>query len=165
MSHPIVFYDGVCGLCSRLVQSILRSDPGAVFRFASLQSALAANILGRHGADSRDLDSGYVVVDHERPDERLLARSNAVIFVLKHLGSTAGLRPEGQPGAAVPTQATPVTPRLTFWRAAGFLLQFVPRAVRDWGYGKVARDRYRTFGRYDSCPVPSEQTRSRFLDL
>ncbi|MGC1450565.1 MAG: DCC1-like thiol-disulfide oxidoreductase family protein [Candidatus Sulfotelmatobacter sp.] len=165
MSHPILLYDGVCGLCNWLVRFILQRDPGAVFRFASLQSALAADILGRHGADSRDLDTVYVVVDHERPDELLLARSNAVIFVLKQLGSTAGLRPEGQPGAAVPTQATPAMAGLTLWRFAGFLLQLVPQSVRDWAYGMVARNRYRIFGRYDSCPLPSEETRSRFLDL
>jgi predicted DCC family thiol-disulfide oxidoreductase YuxK len=165
MSHPILLYDGVCGLCNRLVQFILRRDPAGVFRFASLQSPLAGRILGRHGADSGDLDTVYVVFDYELPNERLVARSDAVVFILKQLAAGAELRPAGQPGAAVPTQATPVTPRLTLWRGAGFLLQFVPRAVRDWGYGVVAHNRYRLFGRYDSCPLPSENTRSRFLDL
>ena len=45
MSHPILLYDGGCGLCNRFVQFILRRDRNAVFRFASLQSALAAPIL------------------------------------------------------------------------------------------------------------------------
>ncbi len=49
MSHPILLYDGVCGLCNRLVQFILRRDPSGMFRFASLQSTLAAGILARHG--------------------------------------------------------------------------------------------------------------------
>jgi predicted DCC family thiol-disulfide oxidoreductase YuxK len=164
MPDPILLYDGVCGLCNRLVQFILRWDTAGVFRFASLQSELAGGILLRHGADSGDLDTVYVVVDYELPNERLVSRSDAVIFVLKQLGAGAGLRPAGQPGAAVPTQATPVTPRLTLWRAAGFLLQLVPRAVRDWGYRVVAHNRYRLFGCYDSCPMPSEDTRDRFLD-
>jgi len=167
MSHPILLYDGVCGLCNRLVQFILRRDPAGVFLFASLQSPLARRILGRHGANPRDLDTMYVVVDYELPNERLVARSDAVIFVLKQLAAGAGLRPAGQPGAAVPTLATRATSTsgLTLWRGAGFLLQFVPRAVREWGYRVVAHNRYRLFGRYDSCPLPSEQTRSRFLDL
>lgn len=164
MPDPILLYDGVCGLCNRLVQFILRRDTAGAFRFASLQSELAGGILARHGADSGDLETMYVVVDYELPNERLVARSDAVIFVLKQLGAGAGLRPAGQPGAAVPTQATPVTPRLTLWRPAGFLLQLVPRAVRDWGYRVVAHNRYRWFGRYDSCPMPSEDTRDRFLD-
>ena len=75
--HPIVLYDGVCGLCNRFVQFILLRDRNAIFRFASLQSALAARILARHGANPTDLDTVYVVINHELPDECLLPRSDA----------------------------------------------------------------------------------------
>jgi predicted DCC family thiol-disulfide oxidoreductase YuxK len=155
--HPVLLYDGVCGLCNRLVQFILRRDAGGVFRFASLQSELAGRILARHGADSRDLDTVYVAVNYELPEEQLLSRSDAVIFILRHLG-TAELRSARTGGAPVPTQTF-------FWRMMGFLLQLMPRSLRDWGYGIVARNRYRVFGRYDTCPVPTEDTRRRFLDL
>ena len=162
-AHPILLYDGVCGLCNRLVQFVLRRDPGGVFRFASLQSSLGGRILERHGADPRDLDTLYVVVSYEMAGEFLLARSDAVIYILRRLAAAElrSARPGSRPG---PTQAAP-TPGSRFWRVAGFLLQLVPRQLRDWGYGVVARNRYRIFGRYDSCPLPSEDTRSRFLDL
>ena len=163
VAHPILLYDGVCGLCNRLVQFILRRDPGGVFRFASLQSPLAGRILARHGADAGDLDTVYVVVNCDRADEELLARSDAVIFVLRHLGADS-LRSAGRAKAPVPTPAT-ATPGSAFWRMSGFLLQCVPRTVRDWGYRVVARNRYRVFGRYDTCPLPGEDTRERFLDL
>jgi hypothetical protein len=105
------------------------------------------------------------VVNRARGAEELLARSEAAIFILMHLGP-AELRSAGQPRAAVPTDATP-TSRLSngypFWRWLGSMLRFVPRKLREWGYGVVARNRYRIFGRYDSCPVPSEETRGRFL--
>src|SRR5258706_16452898 len=101
MSHPILLYDGVCGLCNRLVQFILRRDPGGVFRFASLQSPLAGRILARHGADATDLDTVYVVVNYDQNDEQLLPRSDAVIFILRNLGA-AQLRSAEKPGAAVP---------------------------------------------------------------
>ena len=139
MPHPILLYDGVCGLCNRLVQFVLRRDPAGVFRFAALQSPLAERILARHGLDALDLDTVYVVVNADQVDEILLPRSEAVIFVLKRL-------------------------RFPFWRLTGFLLQLVPQALRDWGYGVVARRRYRVFGRYDACPLPTEDARSRFLD-
>ena len=45
MLHPIILYDGVCGLCNRLNQFVLRRDREGMFRFASLQSPLAARIL------------------------------------------------------------------------------------------------------------------------
>lgn len=48
------------------------------------------------------------------------------------------------------------------WRLAliGYLL---PRALRDWMYDRVARVRYRVFGRFDACPLPPPEQRQRFL--
>src|SRR5580704_17199193 len=85
-SHPIILYDGVCGLCNRFTQFVLRNDAQAVFRFASLQSAFATHLLERNSANRRELETVYVVLKLGWADERLLARSDAVIFVLKHLG-------------------------------------------------------------------------------
>ncbi len=34
------------------------------------------------------------------------------------------------------------------------LLRLVPRPVRDWVYDRIARNRYRIFGRLDTCMVP-----------
>ncbi|MGD0759191.1 MAG: DUF393 domain-containing protein [Candidatus Sulfotelmatobacter sp.] len=76
MAHPILLYDGVCGLCNRLNQFVLRRDPAGIFRFASLQSALAIRILARHGADAADLDTVYVVVNPDQPDETPLSSSS-----------------------------------------------------------------------------------------
>jgi predicted DCC family thiol-disulfide oxidoreductase YuxK len=137
--HPILLYDGVCGLCSRLVQFILRRDRAGIFRFAALQSPLAARILARHGADSSDLDTVYVVVAQDSSNERLLARSDAVLFVLKQLGSA--------------------------WSVLGFLSRIFPRALRDAAYRIVARNRYQVFGRSETCILPSPETGSRFLDV
>ena len=139
MTHPILLYDGVCGLCNRLNQFVLRRDPAGIFRFASLQSALAARILSRRGADAADLDTVYVVVNPDQPDEYLLARSDAAIFVLKQLGG--------------------------FWGLLGLVAQFKPRFLRDWGYRIVARNRYRVFGRFETCMLPSSENHDRFLDV
>ena len=165
--HPVVLYDGVCGLCNRLVRFILRRDPAGLFQFASLQSALAADILARHGADAGDLDTVYVAVNRGGEAEELLARSEAAIFVLMHLGAAElrSARPSPRPG---PTPFTTIPapgfgPGYSFWCWVGSMLRFVPRKVREWGYGVVARNRYRIFGRYDSCPVASAETRGRFL--
>ena len=138
MQNPILLYDGVCGLCNRLVQFILRRDRAEVFRFASLQSDFAARILARHGAHSERLDTVYLILNYGSGDERLLARSDASIAVLQQL-----------PG---------------FWCALGSLFSVVPRRLRDWMYCFVARYRYRVFGRYDTCPFPTPETRARFLD-
>jgi predicted DCC family thiol-disulfide oxidoreductase YuxK len=138
MSHPILLYDGVCGLCNRFVQFVLRRDRNTVFRFALLQSPLAATILARHGANATALDTVYAVVNYELPDEYVLSRSNAAIFVLKQL-----------PGAC---------------RPAAFVLQAVPKFLRDAAYNVVARNRYAIFGRSEVCLLPRDEDRPRFLD-
>ena len=78
----VVFYDGVCGLCSRLVRFLLRRDRQDRFRFASLQSGYARRTLPAFGRDPRDLDTVYVLT----PDGRLLDRARAILFALAALG-------------------------------------------------------------------------------
>ena len=39
----------------------------------------------------------------------------------------------------------------------------VPSFIRDWLYDRIARNRYRLFGRYDACVVPDRDHDSRFL--
>jgi predicted DCC family thiol-disulfide oxidoreductase YuxK len=138
MSNPIVLYDGVCGLCNRLVQFILHRDQKAVFRFAALQSAFAARVLARHGASPTDLDTFYVVLNYNDAHETLISRSDAAVYVLKQLGG--------------------------IWRIVAIVGRVLPQFLRDGAYSRVARNRYRIFGRYDACPLPSEDTRSRFVD-
>ncbi len=138
MRNPILLYDGVCGLCNRTVQFILRHDRAQVFRFVALQSPFASRILSRHGVQPEKLDTVYLVLQYELPDEWLLARSDAVIAVLRQLNGS--------------------------WRATAAMFSIFPRALRDWMYCLVARHRYRAFGRYERCPLPTPETRARFLD-
>lgn len=39
----------------------------------------------------------------------------------------------------------------------------LPRPMRDWMYGVIGRNRYRWFGRYDQCMVPSPEIQDRFI--
>ena len=134
---PIILYDGVCGLCNRFNRFVLARDRVGRFRFAALQSALAGEILARHGRDPRDLDTLYLVLGHGQPGERLLRKSDAAFWILRALGGP--------------------------WRASA-VLRLLPVGVRDLGYDLVARTRYRLFGRYDACPLPDPRHRARFLD-
>ncbi|MEO7433216.1 MAG: thiol-disulfide oxidoreductase DCC family protein [Dokdonella sp.] len=49
------------------------------------------------------------------------------------------------------------------WRIA-HLLGWLPRAFRDRIYRTIARNRYRWFGRHDTCFLPTPGQRARFLD-
>jgi predicted DCC family thiol-disulfide oxidoreductase YuxK len=46
----------------------------------------------------------------------------------------------------------------------GVVAWLLPRPLRDWAYDKVARNRYRLFGKYDACVVPTPDHLARFLE-
>lgn len=136
-SITLVLYDGVCGLCNGLNQFLLKRDPKDLFRFASLQSEFSASLLKRYDINAVDLDTVYVVADYGRPDQRLLARSDAILHVLGRLGGV--------------------------WRLLR-IGRVLPKSLRDALYNVVARNRYRVFGKYDVCLMPEESYRRKFLD-
>jgi predicted DCC family thiol-disulfide oxidoreductase YuxK len=77
--HPIVFFDGVCGLCDRTVKWLLKVDRQRSLRFAPLQGETARQLL--EAPDIRDLKSLVIY------DEHGIARSStAVVRILWHVG-------------------------------------------------------------------------------
>jgi len=48
------------------------------------------------------------------------------------------------------------------WPAVKLILG-VPRPMRDWLYERIAKNRYRLFGRYESCPVERDGAISKRL--
>jgi predicted DCC family thiol-disulfide oxidoreductase YuxK len=133
-----ILYDGVCGLCNRLVRFILPRDRRERFRFAPLQGAWARSLLLRHGQDPNVLETFWAVEHVGTPRERVLPRSAGILMVLRELGLP--------------------------WRALT-LLAAVPRPVLDAAYSLIARLRYRLFGRHETCQRPPDGYQSRFVDL
>lgn len=59
--------------------------------------------------------------------------------------------------------ALQIARRMPFpWRL-GAVFVVIPRFLRDWVYDLIARNRYRWFGRAESCRLPLERERDRFL--
>jgi predicted DCC family thiol-disulfide oxidoreductase YuxK len=48
------------------------------------------------------------------------------------------------------------------WRLLS-LLCLIPAPIADWLYDRIARNRYRLFGRTDSCMIPPPEWRERFI--
>jgi len=51
-----------------------------------------------------------------------------------------------------------------FWKILN-VFSILPLFVTDFGYDIIAKNRYRWFGKKDSCMIPSPEIRSRFLDV
>lgn len=77
----VVLFDGECGLCTASVQFIIRRDPQATFRYASLQSETGRQLSRRHGLDPDRFDSVVLI---RRDGIRL--RSDAALAIASQLG-------------------------------------------------------------------------------
>ena len=134
---PVLLYDGVCGFCNKSVQLILGHDRRGEMRFAPLQSAYGRAVVARH-PELHGVDSLVFVEGAPGGGERVHVRSDAALKVAAYLGGV--------------------------WRL--FLAaKVLPRGVRDYFYDLFARNRYKVFGKYDSCMLPPPEVRSRFLDV
>jgi predicted DCC family thiol-disulfide oxidoreductase YuxK len=136
LSQTLVLYDGVCGLCNRLVSFLLRHDRRDQFRFAPLQSELAQTLLRRYGLDPNDFDTVVVLADFGQPAERALTRSQAALWTVSRVGG--------------------------IWRLFA-IAKLIPLSLREGLYRFIARRRYRIFGKYDQCPLPRPEDRGKFL--
>ncbi len=133
---PVLLYDGVCGFCNGAVRTVLRFDRRGSLRFAALDSGFARAIVERHPA-IRGVDSVVFVDEPDQPGERVAVRSAAALRMVDYLGG--------------PWKLFKVT-------------HIIPAALRDWLYDRFADIRYRVFGKYDSCPIPPQEVRDRFVD-
>lgn len=135
--HDIILFDGICNLCSRSVALVIRSDPGGRFRFAALQSRTARARLQECCPERAEAATGSLGSIVLIQAGRCFERSDAVLRIAS---------------------------RLRFpWPLLG-TLRLIPRPLRDWGYDRLARKRYRWFGRRDVCLVPTPALHARFLD-
>jgi predicted DCC family thiol-disulfide oxidoreductase YuxK len=138
LGEHLVLYDGVCGLCNRLNNFVLPRDNRGVFDFASIQGVVGRSTLQRFGKNADDLNTFYLVTNYRSESPVLLSKASAALFVMEKLGAP--------------------------WRWLG-LFGVLPSALLDRVYDLMSRYRYRLFGRYESCLMPSAEYKKRFIDL
>ena len=131
----IILFDGVCNLCNGFVQFIIRHDQAERFRFAALQSEAGQALLAKHGFAP---SAGAAELDSVLllSGGQLYSHSSAVLRIARGLGGG--------------------------WALAG-VGGLLPRAWRDALYRFIARNRYRWFGRQESCMLPTPELQARFL--
>ena len=137
---PVLFFDGECGLCQRLVGLLLRLDRQGRLHFAPLQGTAAQGYLRTHGLPTKDFDTLIFVPEwarRDRPEHQV--RTTGVIGALRSIGGTRA-------------------------RALAAVLAVFPAALRDGGYKQVARWRYRIFGPWRPHRPGRAESGARFLD-
>jgi predicted DCC family thiol-disulfide oxidoreductase YuxK len=69
-------------------------------------------------------------------NDKIFFRSSAALRILKHIGGIYSL-------------------------AYGLII--IPRVIRDFVYDLIARNRYRWFGKQDSCRIPTPELKAKFI--
>jgi predicted DCC family thiol-disulfide oxidoreductase YuxK len=130
-SQPIILYDGMCGLCDRFVQFVVKRDSLAKIKFAALQSEIAKGLLRKFGLPEEAI-SFVILIEGDKN----YVKSAAVLRTLNYLDGA--------------------------WKFFTFL-RLIPPPMANLVYDFIARHRYKWFGKFEECIIPTAETRSRFL--
>src|SRR5215212_7136483 len=137
---PVLFYDGECGLCNRLVRALLRLDRRGRLRLAPLQGPTAQAYLQMHELPTADFETLVYVPDWvQRAKPAYLVRTRGVIAALRAIGGVG--------------------------RILAAMIAIVPAVWRDAAYRLIGRWRYRLFGPWRHRPLPKREWAARFLDV
>lgn len=80
IKEPVIFFDGVCNLCNASVNFIIARDKKGLFRFSSLQSLHAKDVLPEKFT-SGDQPPSLVLFN----DGDVLIKSTAALTIARHL--------------------------------------------------------------------------------
>ncbi|WP_417360352.1 thiol-disulfide oxidoreductase DCC family protein [Galbibacter sp.] len=130
----IVLFDGICNLCTGTVQFIIKRDRKDLFRFASLQSEIGKQLMEERNIDPESNNSIIVI----EPQVAYYVKSSAAIEIAKELGG--------------------------LWPTIQVFSYILPEGIRDSIYELIAKNRYKWFGKKDSCMIPTPALESKFLD-
>lgn len=90
--QPVIFYDGLCGLCNRFVVWVLERDRSKIFRFAPLQGEAGSKIFTPKELQDGEILKSVVL----KEGDSLYYRSDAVFKILDTMGGVwriiSGLR-------------------------------------------------------------------------
>ena len=130
----LIFFDGVCELCNSSVDFLLKRDRKNLFLFASLQSEEAKEILLKNNYPIEDIEGLSNIVYLRKG--RVEIKSKAVLFILWDLAGWYRIL------------------------SCGFI---IPTFFRDWAYDIIAKNRYRWFGKKETCRIPTPNEKEKFL--
>ena len=134
-SNPILLYDGVCGLCTRSVQFIIKYEARREILFTPFQSPLGKYLFQQIGG-SDSIDSVILIQITKNGHWSHHIKSDVVVEI---------------------------APFLRFpWRLLAWI-KVLPRGIRDNLYDLTAKYRYKIWGRLKKCYLPKEEETNRFL--
>lgn len=133
-SQFIIFYDGYCILCSRLLDFVIKHDKKENLLFASLQSKYALKILSEMGYKHQEISKLDNVI--YLTNGVIKIKSDAIISILSDIDGIYKLAK---------------------------ILYIVPKFIRNYIYDQIALRRYKWFGKRETCRLPTNEEKLRIL--
>ena len=130
----LILFDGVCNLCNSSVLFVIKRDKNNLFLFAPLQSEIGEQIISDFKIDTEKTDS--ILLYNPKADS-LDYKSTAALKIAKHLG-------------------------FPYYLHTVFFI--VPTFIRNWVYDFIARNRYKWFGKKESCMIPTPDLKAKFIE-
>lgn len=135
----LIFYDGQCGLCSHIVQWILKNDLKEQFNFAPLNGVTAAkkNTASslKLNVKSNDEDTLVLIENYQSDSPQIYILGKAAFRICWLLGG--------------------------IWKISGSL-SFLPSWIYNWIYRLVAKNR-QSFFSIQQCQLHKDEFKHRFL--
>ncbi len=146
----IILFDGVCNLCNASVNFIIDRDNKKLFQFASLQSEFAKTLISNSQNEIMLYTSNGLIPLNESIRKELNSLNSILYFknnILYHKSEAAFRIAQNLGG---------------LYRFIS-IVKIIPISFRDYLYEYIARNRYRWFGKTESCRMPSPELKERFL--
>lgn len=80
ITQPVILFDGLCNLCNKAIQFIIKRDRKSIFYFASLQSDFGRSLLQRFNLPVDTFDSFILL-----KNGKIYLKSTAALLVAKEL--------------------------------------------------------------------------------
>ena len=130
----LILFDGVCNLCNSSVLYVIKRDKKDTFLFAPLQSEIGAELIKTFNIDTTKTDS---ILLYNPELHKIKYKSSAALHIAKSLSFPSNL--------------------LT-------VFFIVPTIIRNWVYDFIAKNRYKWYGKKESCMIPTPELKAKFLD-
>ena len=113
-------------------------DSQGIIRYAPIESEEGRTVIERY-PELKNIDSAFILDLDGKGNERIAFKSEMLAWLSDYIEWP--------------------------WKHILIPFKIIPRAIGDWMYEFIAKNRNKLFRRYDVCPVPPPGLRDRFLSI
>jgi predicted DCC family thiol-disulfide oxidoreductase YuxK len=132
--RSILFYDGACGFCHKVIKISNKWLKNDNVKFATLQGKKATELKNKFHNFPKKIDS---IVFYSFDQDKIYLAANGFFELAKNFKYP--------------------------WKLFSFF-RIIPGFISNFIYNMIASNRYKLFGKKDICELPNNRFKERFLD-